>query len=325
MKILADFRKYYDGTLRMTLEMLEEQRRKILRNIIIAGVIAGVILIGGAAFILLAVGDAQLLFIPLLIGGGVFGVAYWLLTKDFVLVFKNKVIEKIVRFFDDSLRYNPAGKVSQGQFGASQIFLHRIDRYRGEDYVSGRIGKTEIEFSEIHAEYKTVSHDSKGRRQERWHTIFRGLFFIADFNKNFNGLTVVLPDIAEKTLGKWLGQALQGMNITRQGELIKLEDPEFEKEFVVYADDQVEARYILSPALMQRITQYQRKTRKRIHISFHLSRINIAITTGKDMFEPRIFRSLLDFKMCQEYFEDLNMILGIVEDLNLNTRIWTKE
>jgi len=53
--------------------------------------------------------------------------------------------------------------------------------------------------------------------------------------------------------------------------------------------------------------------------------VYVAITTGKDMFEPRIFRSLLDFGMCQEYFSDLQMILDIVEDLNLNTRIWTKE
>ena len=72
---------------------------------------------------------------------------------------------------------------------------------------------------------------------------------MADFNKNFNGHTVVLPDTAEKILGKF-GQSLQSMS--SRGELVKLEDPEFEKEFCVYGDDQVEARYILSPALMKR-------------------------------------------------------------------------
>jgi hypothetical protein len=29
--------------------------------------------------------------------------------------------------------------------------------------------------------------------------------------------------------------------------------------------------------------------------------------------------------MCQEYLEDLLLAVGIVEDLDLNTRIWTKE
>ncbi|MFT5169968.1 MAG: hypothetical protein ACI8Q2_000583, partial [Candidatus Omnitrophota bacterium] len=44
-----------------------------------------------------------------------------------------------------------------------------------------------------------------------------------------------------------------------------------------------------------------------------------------NLFEPRIFKTLLDFKPIEEYFEDLSFAIGIVEDLNLNTRIWSKE
>jgi hypothetical protein len=33
---------------------------------------------------------------------------------------------------------------------------------------------------------------------------------------------------------------------------------------------------------------------------------------------------LLDFDMVREYFEDLTLAYGIVEDLNLNRRIWSK-
>ena len=43
------------------------------------------------------------------------------------------------------------------------------------------------------------------------------------------------------------------------------------------------------------------------------------------MFEPRIFHTLLDISMAEEYFLDLQMALSVVEELNLNTRIWTKE
>ena len=42
----------------------------------------------------------------------------------------------------------------------------------------------------------------------------------ADFNKDFQGATVVLPDVAQRRLG-FLGQQLQAMNIAR-GQLIKL-------------------------------------------------------------------------------------------------------
>jgi hypothetical protein len=45
----------------------------------------------------------------------------------------------------------------------------------------------------------------------------------------------------------------------------------------------------------------------------------------RNLFEPNIFKSLLDFKVIEEYFTDLKTALDIVEELNLNTRIWTKE
>jgi hypothetical protein len=133
----------------------------------------------------------------------------------------------------------------------------------------------------------------------------------------------VLPDAAETLLGR-LGTKLQSMNILR-GQLIKLEDPQFEKEFVVYGDDQVEARYILSPSLMSRIVDYKQKTGKRIYLSFVGSTIFVAIWIGRNLFEPRIFKTLLDFEPIRQYYEDLKIAIEIVEDLNLNVRIWSKE
>ena len=148
---------------------------------------------------------------------------------------------------------------------------------------------------------------------------------IADFNKHFRGVTVVLPDVAERTLG-WVGQKLQdAFDVLRRGELVKLEDPEFEREFVVYGDDQVEARYILTPALMQRLLEFKRKAGRRVHFSFALSSVYIAIETRKDMFEPRMFRSFLHQDAVLEHLRDLQFATGVVKDLDLNTRIWSKE
>ena len=46
---------------------------------------------------------------------------------------------------------------------------------------------------------------------------------------------------------------------------------------------------------------------------------------GVDLFEPRLFQTLLDFKPVRQYFEDIELAVGIVDDLNLNTRIWSKQ
>ena len=143
-----------------------------------------------------------------------------------------------------------------------------------------------------------------------------------DFNKKFHGKTLVLPDTAEQILGN-LGSFFQSLNVGR-GELVKMEDPEFEKYFVVYGDDQIEARYILSTSLMQRVLEFRKKTGRRICMSFVSSHVYVAIPYSRRLFEPRVFGSILGFKGIEQYLEDFQVFTGIVEDLNVNTRIWTK-
>ena len=57
----------------------------------------------------------------------------------------------------------------------------------------------------------------------------------------------------------FLGTKLQKMNKGR-GDLVKLENPEFESEFAVYSGDQIESRYILSSSLMERILSFKKQS-----------------------------------------------------------------
>lgn len=108
-------------------------------------------------------------------------------------------------------------------------------------------------------------------------------------------------------------------------QLVKLENVEFEKEFAIYGTDQTEARYILSPALMERIMAFRQQTKKRISISFINSQIFIAIPLSDNMFEAPLFTSMINYPKVAEYYNYLALCVGIVEILDLNTRIWTKE
>lgn len=244
------------------------------------------------------------------------------LTRGYTSDFQSRVIGKLVRFMDPGLTYAPEKGIAEAEYMRSKIFTTSPDRYHAEDLVWGKLGETVLAFSEVHSEYKTESTDSDGHTQTTWHTIFRGLFFIADFNKNVNGEYVVLTDTAQKLLGS-LGQALQKMTIGRPP-LIKMEDPEFEKLFVVYGTDQIEARYILTPGLMRRITEYRKKTGKEIQLGFNRSQMYVAISYPKNVFQPRLFHTLLDFAPIREYYADLALAGSLVEEMNLNTRIWGK-
>ena len=318
MKTLDDLKRFYDTTLMPDLLALEGQRRGIARKIMIVIIVINVALgLGSLAFVfmesnMLAVVIAVALC--LMIGG----VVCKLFTRGYVTYFKSLVIERIVHFVDDSLSYEPRSCIPKSTFMLSKIFTTKPNRYKGDDFVSGKVGATQIQFSELNAEYESGS----GKNRHRY-TVFRGIFFIADFNKHFNGQTIVLPDTAEKLFGR-LGRKLQSLNVFR-GELIRLEDPEFESHFVVYGSDQIEARYILSTSLMARITDFKEKTGKKIYLSFIGSMVFAAVPYTRNLFEPRLFKTLLDFEPIRRYYEDLQLAIGIVDELNLNTRIWSKE
>jgi hypothetical protein len=246
-----------------------------------------------------------------------YGFLYKMAMSDYRDDFKDEVIQKIVSFLKPSLKYSKNGYMYKEEFIWSNLFLQKIDRYRGNDLVEGKIGETNIKFSDIKAEYKTRS-----KNKTTWHTIFAGQFFMADLNKEFNGRMVVLPDSAEKLLGG-IGIFLQEHNPNRD-KLIKLDNPEFEKEFVVYANDDISSRYILTHSMMQRILDFKKKSKKDIYLSFRNSKIFVAISS-KDMLEPNPFKPLNDFSTIKEYYESFALVVGLVDDLKLNRRIWSKE
>jgi len=249
--------------------------------------------------------------------------------REYRAGFKDAVIPKIVGFVDQRLHYDKSGMVAKKDFVASHLFNDMPDEYHGDDLVSGTLGETAIRFSEVHARRVDIIRQGTGssstdqRTKKRITPIFNGLFFVADFNKSFKGTTVVLPDTAQKLFGD-LGQALQAFNV-QNGQLIKLEDPEFEKLFVVYGQDQVEARYVLSTSLMQRLAAYQTRARKKLRLSFSASKLYVAIEFENELFEPKIRQSLLNIAHVQEYYDDLKLVVDIVEELKLNTRIWTSK
>ncbi|TSJ48179.1 DUF3137 domain-containing protein [Fluviicola chungangensis] len=270
-------------------------------------------------------------FIPFAIAGGlilIIGLVFMIVRhqrfyKKFKAQFKGKVVPAIVKFVDERLDYDP-NRSLMTEYTESRIFTQRYDRHRAEDTISGKFESTDFAFGEIHTEYKTVSTDSKGNRQEHWHTIFKGMLFASDFHKNFHGETMVDIDTMERYLGK-LGRKFQQWNPSRPGNLVKLENPEFEKKFAVYSTDEQECRYILTPSMMERLLEMSKRINFKIAISFRNNQVYIAVFNNMDLFEPAVFGSLLKEEDYRIIINMMKLMTGIIEDLNLNTRIWTKE
>lgn len=307
------FRAFYDASLLPVLQELETERHRLINMFI------GHIGVGIAAGFPLFVFVSPIAGIVALVSAVIiFFIRFGSKISQLKATFKQQVIGKTVTFLDGELTYDHARFIPQAVYHKSKLYLSNISRYNGDDLVSGTVGKTAIRFSELHTQQVR-----KSGKNTQVVTIFKGLFFVADFNKNFVGETFVLPDTAESAFGS-LGTFFQKMNMSRP-QLVKLEDIEFEKAFAVYGTDQIEARYILSPSLMQRIMEFRKKTKSEISLSFIQSQVYIGIPISKDLFEAPVFSSMINYPMMAEYYSYLALCIGIVEDLDLNTRIWTKE
>jgi hypothetical protein len=148
---------------------------------------------------------------------------------------------------------------------------------------------------------------------------------VADFNRSFRGETILLPDRAERLFGT-LGRAFQGLGrVGRGAALVELEDPELERLFSVYATDPVEARYVLSPSLMERIVRFRKNSGAALRISFVDESVHIAFPLEMDLFEVGLGEAPVDEEKVRGWLGQLGLALGIVEDLDLNTRIWSKD
>jgi hypothetical protein len=235
--------------------------------------------------------------------------------------FKTEVIGVSLKMLNNTLIIDANSGISPSEFEGTRLFPIQADRYSTEDLISGHIDKTSFYFAEVNAEYKTEVQTKNGTRTE-WHDIFKGIIFVADFNKNFNGITIVRAKNISGALGAWFNKNFFSVS---DKQVVTLENVDFQRTFITYATDQVEARYILSLALMERILEMNKNCEATVSLSFINSKVYIAFPLKRNCFEPPIFSSILKPDLLNEDINTVNFMCDIVQELDLNTRIWTKK
>ncbi len=328
--MVKDFSVIREGLFNGELKEMELERVKYVKkfwvtfNLVLFGIIALIVL---AMFFLKDTSFATICYILagllFLVGVILMVIKYNQIYKKMHTYFKQTIVPLITEKIDNRISYFPTQGLLN-EYSASGMFVRGYDRAKAEDTFRGQFDLTTFAFGEVFTEYKTVSTDSKGRRKESWHTIFRGIFFTSDFHKNFSGETYVDVDTMERMFGKF-GRKFQKMNASRSGELIKMENPEFEKYFAVYSSNEQESRYILTPSIMERMVNIKEKLNTNVAFSFRNNHLYIAVSKYENLFEPTVFRSLLNEQEYRIWWELISSMSQIVEDLNLNTRIWTRE
>jgi hypothetical protein len=144
---------------------------------------------------------------------------------------------------------------------------------------------------------------------------FRGMFANAQLEKKINGTVVVLPDRLERHLD-YLAKNIQALKNVNGNKLLTLEDVEFERYFVVYASDEITARYVLTPAMMLRMTELKKKYDREIMLSFSGNHFYFAVAM------PEGFLTLGDSSLTSgEALKDLYDNIATAQEILKNLRL----
>jgi hypothetical protein len=228
-----------------------------------------------------------------------------------------------IRYLDPSFRYQPSTQFPAAVYKSCGLFPSSYDTSSAEDHVVGTLDKTQFELQEIKTHKKETYRDSEGRTKTRYVPIFRGILFMADFNKNFLGQTVIETDVSEKKFGVLGRTAQRIMGTVSDRKLVELENPDFERHYKVSSSDPTEARYLLTPTFMEALIRLKDKYGQNVQVAFLNSTIIIAIPHSSGFMEVGMNLDQLSQGL-EKFGHELLDMLEIIEDLELNNRIWNK-
>ncbi|MBQ9292812.1 MAG: DUF3137 domain-containing protein [Campylobacter sp.] len=277
---------------------------KILKIKIFCGVL-GVVL---AFLIFKSSGDLGIgICLGAMVGILIYRLLSYSLLKGFSNEFKEKIITQIIKEISPNLSYDKAKFIEFNEFDRPRIYNTKIDIYQGNDLIWGNIDGVELKFSDIYL--ARVDTKNKERSIQVQTPLFYGIAFIADFSKFFTAKVIVLDK-----KGSFTSTNLQKT---------KMDNSEFNDTFATFCDDEIAARYILTPNLMEKMLYLRKFFGAKCDFCFVENKIYIYINLGKDSFEADYKVPLIgENSVPQRYHDEIMQFVGIIENLKLNSKIF---
>lgn len=301
------FEKHFSEQIEPWLLKQEERRKRHLRW---AAITVAVTLLIAAGFQALYWGLIDndffvaivVFLVPCFFGGAI----TWFIVWIFRFSVKQYLVPKVCGFL--GLKYEAIPRSFPSELFDDAGFLPEHDRKTWEDRIEGAHDGVQFDLIETKLRKRQSSDNSK----DSWRTRWRGIFLILEFPKPFSGRTYVTRE--RSAIGKLFRDG--------PGDKVALEDPRFEKLFEVYSNDQVEARYLLTPTFMERLVALADLIgRDPPELVFRDRQLGLALRTRNDRFEAGSILTPMDNrKRIDDLVAELSLIFHIIDTLQLNLK-----
>jgi hypothetical protein len=292
----SHFGDFFQARIAPALGELESERtqavRQFWRKAIIAGLVTGAACLAAAPF-----WGGRLMIVPLALSVWYFTVLYRPL-KRLEQEAKTRLLTGIggaMGFSYQLSGFDPPGFERLRGMG----LLPKPERSTFDDLFSGE--RSGVAFAICDA---CLEREEGSGKDSRWVTVFRGQLIRLGFPKKFLGVTVIARDFG------LFNRLQRPKGLDRVG----LGASQFEKAFEVYSTDQVEARFLVHPAFMEKLLDME--------ASFQGSKLRgmfcdgdfLLAVEGLNRFQfGNAFQPFDDMGKCADAASDLRQVLSVID------------
>jgi len=250
----------------------------------------------GAKFGPFGEGNIQLAFVI-----GALGLS---LAGALVTMARSKITEGLLGLVCGFFGFRYQRKLSRpgfaGEFDRLDL-LPSYNRQTWEDEVSGARHGADFILCEAHLKKR-----SSGKKK-RTRTVFRGQLFVIDYHKKFLGETVVRRDA-----GLFNGLMKPGGEFQRVG----LASAKFEKIYEAWSTDQVEARDLLDPLVLERFEELDRLfDGAKLRAAFTGGKLCVALEAGDKLNMGSMFTPLDGPERVEKIMKEFDLIFDLMDVL----------
>lgn len=206
------------------------------------------------------------------------GVWLYISLKREMVIENEKLIKEIVVYIshDRDATYEPNKRIKQENIEKMELFNLKNLKYNGKNAILVNYKGNNMSFADMEVYYikekmvEETTYDSEGRKIIKRHIkkfkkhVFDGCYISATLNKRIAEHIYMIPNNISDIL---LNGAIKDY-ITYSGDEVKLENLELSKKYKVFSDDEIQARYVLSMSLMERINKIDNELSGKKYIVF---------------------------------------------------------
>ncbi len=290
------FPAFYETEIAPYLRREEEARQTALMQAGLVGVAGAVAAAAAVRFGPFGDGNVQLGFF---MGFFTLAAVMWRVNRTRAAI-THGLLERVCRKLDFAYRRDIGRPDYFAAFDRLKL-MPGFNRESWEDEVRGARDGADFVFCEAHLKYKSSGKNSSTR------TVFHGQLLVIDYHKEFLGETVVRRDA-----GLFNRFGKPGSNFSQVG----IASPKFEKIFEAWSTDQVEARDLLDPIVLERFEELDRLfDGAKLRAAFSGGRLYMALESGDKLNMGSMFKPLEGPERVETILHEFDLIFDLMDVL----------